>query len=57
MIRVDFLYSIDQQVKTMFGDVGVVKSLLLDDGGKKKAWVQRSTESAWFDESDIKPVD
>jgi hypothetical protein len=50
---VEFSFSIDQKVKTVFGDVGIVKSLSLDDTACKKVYVMRSNDSAWFKEEEL----
>lgn len=55
--EVVFAFSIDQKVKTMFGDIGYVKSLTVDDTNCNKVYVQRSSDSAWFKENELESVD
>jgi len=55
--KVEFAFSIDQKVKTVFGDVGIVKSLSLDDTVCKKVWVMRSDNSTWFKEEELTAVE
>jgi hypothetical protein len=55
--KVEFAFSIDQKVKTVFDDVGIVKNLSLDDSGCKKVWVMRSNESTWFKELELTAVE
>lgn len=55
-MHVEFMYDIDQKVKTCFGDVGIVRGVSLDDTREKKYWVMRSQDSAWFKETDLEPV-
>lgn len=55
--KVEFAFSIDQKVKTVFGDVGIVKSLSLDDTACKKVWVMRSDNSTWFKEEELTAVE
>lgn len=55
--KVEFAFSIDQKVKTVFGDIGIVKSLSLDDTACKKVWVMRSDNSTWFKEEELTAVE
>jgi hypothetical protein len=55
-MKVEFKFEIDQKVKTMFGDIGVIKSLMVDDTLCLKVWVQRSNDSQWFKESEVELV-
>jgi hypothetical protein len=54
---VEFAFSIDQKVKTVFGDVGIVKMVALDDTACKKVYVMRSNDSSWFKEEELTPVE
>jgi hypothetical protein len=55
--KVEFAFSIDQKVKTLFEDVGIVKTLSLDDTGCKKVWVLRSNDSNWFKEEELTAIE
>lgn len=49
MIKVKFLYDIDDVIVTPLGDKGVVKMLGYDDGGVQY-YVQCPNNSAWWKE-------
>jgi hypothetical protein len=55
MLEVKFNFNVMDHAKTPFGDVGVVVVCAVDDGGKKY-FVQRSTNSDWFKESQLEAV-
>lgn len=52
MKSVDFKFDIDDRVKTVFGDVGIIDNLGFDDAGVRY-WVKRSSESQWFKEAEL----
>jgi hypothetical protein len=51
-MEVTFKFTLDQQVKTPFGDLGVVSMLAVDDGGNQY-YVKTATGGNWFKESQI----
>lgn len=55
-MKVEFKFDIDQQVKTIFDDVGVVEMAAIDDSEQKKYYVQRSEGSQWMKESQLTAV-
>jgi hypothetical protein len=54
---VEFEFAVDQKVTTVFGDIGIVKMVALDDTACKKVFVQRSTDCQWFKENELTPVE
>jgi len=56
-MEVTFKFELDQKVKTIFGDVGIIVTLAFDEGELIKYWVQRSTDSQWMKENQLEAVD
>jgi hypothetical protein len=57
LTQVEFAFSIDQRVKTPFGDIGIVRNLSLDDTSCKKVWVQREKSDSWFKEEELTAIE
>lgn len=57
MIKVEFKFSLDQQVETNFGSKGIITMFGYDEAGKKY-WVEtgNSRNNAWVKEKHLKPV-
>lgn len=56
MKTVEYVYKIDQKVKTPFGDVGIVSMLGFDDGGNQY-FVKTATDGQWYKEKQLSPID
>lgn len=52
MKEVKFEYEIDQEVKTPFGDSGIITMLGYDDG-EKCYYVRTSKDSQWYKEKQL----
>jgi len=52
MQEVSYKFSIDDRVKTPFGNPGIVTMLGLDDGGNKY-YVKTELDSQWYKERDL----
>ena len=52
MKAVEYKFNIDEKVKTVFGDIGIVVKLGFDAGGKQY-FIKRSDSSKWFKESEL----
>jgi len=52
---VSFAFSLDQKVKTPFGDVGIVSTCGFDDSGEVY-YVKTATGGNWFKESQLEAV-
>lgn len=52
MKTVKYAFDIDQEVKTPFGDTGIITMLGHDDGGNKYA-VKTATDTQWYKEKQL----
>jgi hypothetical protein len=52
-MRAEFIFEIDQRVKTPFGDVGIVNMAALNDDKKQCYFIKRDVESKWFKETEL----
>ena len=56
-MQVDFKFEIDQRVKTILGDEGIVSNLMIDDSGQKNAYVKlQGGKGDWFKENQIESI-
>ncbi len=53
MKNIEFKFDLEQKVKTVFGDTGIVEMCAIDDGPESKYFVKRSENSSWFKESEL----
>lgn len=56
MNTVNYLYNMDQKVKTPFGEEGIVSMLAYDDGGNQY-FVKTAKSSDWFKEAHLTKAD
>ena len=56
-MEVTFKFELNQKVKTIFGDVGIVTTAVFDEGEIKKYWIQRSAESQWMKEDQLEATE
>ncbi len=52
-MEVTFKFELNQKVKTIFGDIGIITTLVFDEGEIIKYWVQRSSDSQWMKEDQL----
>ena len=52
-MEVTFKFELNQKVKTIFGDIGIIVTLAFDEGEIIKYWVQRSSDSQWMKEDQL----
>ena len=55
-MNVEFKFEIDQKVKTIFGDMGVINMAGIDDAKENKYFVQWSSDSQWMKESQLSEI-
>lgn len=56
-MNVEFKFGLNQKVKTIFGDVGIVVTLAFDEGEIKKYWIQRCNDSQWMKEDQLEAAE
>lgn len=56
-MTVDFKFEIDQRVTTVFDDIGIIEMAAIDDALQKKYYIQRSSDSQWMKEAQLRAVD
>jgi len=50
--KIEFKFSIDERVKTPFGEEGIIRSLAFDDGGIKY-YVKTKQTGSWHKEKEL----
>lgn len=55
-MQVEFRYAVGQEVRTPFGEAGIVRMIAVDREGKQCS-VQTKSQHTWFPEEELSPVE